>query len=217
MKSIQPYIPNVLTILRMILTFLIMIFGFFKQTYTIIIFFIIVVTIAFVHKYFIKQQGISSPLHLLADKLFAIGMTGGFIPYFSILWIPFILEIILGSIHLLYHFKRKKMTKLITTKMKIPFLFATIIATILTIFYTPFIHILFGMVYATVNLQALSIFQYGYHFLSSKKDISIENNIMHQKIMKEEDNEELAQTLILEDLQKIAQEYQYNNETDDIL
>ena len=85
------------------------------------------------------------------------------------------------------------------------------------IFYTHFIHILIGIVYATVNLQALSIFQYGYHFLSSIKDISIENNIMHQNIMKEEDNEELAQTLILEDLQKIAQEYQYNNETDDIL
>ena len=71
------------------------------------------------------------------------------------------------------------------------------------------------MVYATINLQVLSLFQYGYDFFNPKKEITIEDDEMHQKIM-EEEPEEYDKTLILEDLQKLAEEYEYDNEINNI-
>ncbi len=220
MKTIQPYIPNILTILRMILTPIIIVFGIFKQIYVVIILAIIAVITDFLDGYLARKWDVVSSfgakLDTVADKLFAIGIVGCLITQFTILWVPFILEIILGATNLFYHFKSKKTETLMIGKFKMSFLFATVIVGILTTFSSHFTSILFGMVYATVNLQILSIFQYGFNFFCPKEDISIESNAMHQQIMKEEDDEELAQTIILEDLQKIAQEYQYNNETDDI-
>ena len=70
------------------------------------------------------------------------------------------------------------------------------------------------MIYSTINLQILSIFKYGYEFFNKKDTITIEDNIQHKKIMDE--TEEYDKTMILEDLQQLAQEYNYNNDKDDI-
>ena len=73
------------------------------------------------------------------------------------------------------------------------------------------------MVYATINLQVLSLIKYGIDYFKPKEKITIENNETHRKIMKElEDTIEIDKTLILKDLQKLAEEFEYNNETDDI-
>jgi len=89
---------------------------------------------------------------------------------------------------------------------------------IITTFYPSWYFILRGMVYATINLQALSLIKYGINYLNPKEKITIEDSEAHQKIMEEvlEDTEEFDKTLILKDLQKLAEEYEYNNENDDI-
>lgn len=219
MKDIKTYIPNALTILRIILTPIIMICGILKHINIVIALTIIASLTDFLDGRLARKWKttslIGAKLDAVADKLFAIGIIGCLITKFKILWIPFILEIIIGITNLYYHFKNNKTESLMIGKIKTVFLFCTVIIGIITTFHSNMYPILQGMIYATINLQILSLFEYGYDFFNPKKEITIEDNEMHQKIM-EEDTEEYDKTLILEDLQKLAKEYEYNNETDDI-
>lgn len=222
MKNIKQYIPNALTILRIILTPIIIITGVFKNT-EIVIALIIVATLTdlldgtLARKWKVTSL-IGAKLDAVADKLFAISIIGCLITTFKILWIPFILEIVLGITNLYYHFKNNKTNSLMIGKIKTVFLFITMVIGIITTFYSNWYFLLRGMVYATINLQVLSLIKYGIDYFNPKEKITIEDSEAHQKIMKEnlEDTEEFDKTLILKDLQKLAEEYEYNNETDDI-
>lgn len=217
MKNIRQYIPNVLTILRIILTPIIMITGIFKQTNVVIILATIAALTDFLDGFLARKWNVTSltgaKLDAVADKLFAIGIIGCLITRFNILWVPFILEIVIGISNLCYHFKNHKTESLMIGKIKTVFLFCTVIVGIVTTFYPNIYPILRGMAYATINLQILSIIKYGYGFFFPTEKITIEDNEMHKSIM---EDEELDKTVILEDLQKLAEEYEYNNETDDI-
>lgn len=223
MENIKTYIPNALTILRIVLTPIIMICGIIKQIKIVIILTIIAALSDFLDGRLARKWKVTSltgaKMDAVADKLFAIGIIGCLITKFRILWIPFILEIIIGITNLYYHLKNQKTESLMIGKIKTVFLFSTVIIGIITTFNSNIHCILIGMVYATINLQILSIFQYGYEFFHPKKEITIEDNPMHKEIMndKELDEELYDKTLILENLQKIAEEYNYNNEKDDIL
>ena len=94
-------------------------------------------------------------------------------------------------------------------KIKTTFLFTTIIIAIATVFFPNVKSVLFGMTYATINLQVLSMIGYIDKYFKDKQ-LSIENNEMHRKIMNEEPDE-FDKTMILEDLKELADEYQYNN------
>lgn len=220
MNNIKKYIPNALTILRIILTPIIMVCGILKHIKIVIILTIIAALTDCLDGILARKWKVTSltgaKLDAVADKLFAIGIIGCLITRFKILIIPFVLEIIIGLTNLYYHLKNNKTESLMIGKIKTVFLFSTVIFGIITTFHPNIKSILEGMTYATINLQILSIFQYGYDFLNPKKQITIEDNKMHQEIMNEE-IEEYDKTMILEDLQKLAEEYEYNNETDDIL
>lgn len=219
MKNIKSYIPCILTTLRIVLTPIIMICGIFKHINIVIILTIIAAITDFLDGRLARKWNVTSlfgaKLDAVADKLFAIGIIGCLITKFTILWIPFILEMIIGITNLYYHFKNNKTESLMIGKIKTVFLFTTVVIGIITTFHSNIYFILHGMSYATINLQILSLFQYGYNFFNPKKELSIEDNEMHKKIMDEE-TEEYDKTMILKDLEKLAQKYEYNNETDDI-
>lgn len=216
--KLKLYIPNALTILRIILTPIIMIFGLLNHINIVIILTIIASLTDLLDGRLARKWNVTTvvgaKLDAVADKLFAIGTIGCLLTKFSILWIPFALEIILGITNLYYYFKNDKTKSLMIGKIKTTFLFTTVIIGIITTFNNNLYQVFQGMIYATINLQVLSIFKYGYEFFNKKEAISIEDNIQHKKIMDEV--EEYDKTMILEDLQKLAQEYEYNNDIDDI-
>lgn len=216
--KLKLYIPNALTIIRIILTPIIMIFGLLNHINIIIILTIIASLTDLLDGRLARKWNVTTvvgaKLDAVADKLFAIGTIGCLLTKFSILWIPFALEIILGITNLYYYFKNDKTKSLMIGKIKTTFLFTTVIIGIITTFNNNLYQVFQGMIYATINLQVLSIFKYGYEFFNKKEAISIEDNIQHKKIMDEV--EEYDKTMILEDLQKLAQEYEYNNDIDDI-
>lgn len=218
-NDFKKHVPNILTIIRIILTPIIIIFGVLKYTKVVII----LITLATLTDLFdgllARKWNVTSlvgaKLDAVADKLFAISIIGCLVTTFKLLWIPFILEILLGLTNLYYHLKSKKTNSLMVGKIKTVFLFITMIIGIITSFYHKWYFLLRGMSYATINLQVLSIIKYGIDHFNPKEKITIENNEMHKQIM-EEEIDDFDKTLILEDLQKLAEEYNYNNETDDI-
>ena len=95
-------------------------------------------------------------------------------------------------------------------KIKTTFLFTTIIIAIATVFLPNIKPILFGMTYATINLQVLSMIGYIDKYFKDKQ-LSIENNEMHKKIMNEEPVD-FDKTMILENLKELTEEYNSNND-----
>lgn len=213
MKKIKSYIPNALTISRIILTPIIIVTGILGYTKALII----LATIAaltdlldgkLARKWNVVSE-IGAKLDTLADKLFAIGTIGCLIKISKILWIPFILEIVIISTNFYFYLKTKKAQSIMVGKIKTTFLFTTIIIAIATVFLPNIKAILFGMTYATINLQVLSMIGYIDKYFKDKQ-LSIENNEMHRKIMNEEPDE-FEKTMILDDLKELTDEYQYNN------
>ena len=221
MKDIKKYIPNILTSIRIVLTPIIIIFGILKHTKIVIVLITLATLTDLLDGMLARRWKVTSllgaKLDAVADKLFAISIIGCLITTFKILWIPFILEIILGLTNLYYHIKNNKTNSLMIGKIKTVFLFVTMIIGIITSFYASWYFILRGMVYATINLQVLSLIKYGVDYFNPKEKITIEDNEAHKKIMEElDETAEFDKTLILKNLQELAEEYKYNNETDDI-
>lgn len=218
MNKIKSYIPNALTITRIILTPIIMITGILKQTYIVIILTIIAAITDLLDGKLARKWNVTTltgaKLDAIADKLFAIGTIGCLITIFKILWIPFILEILIAITNLYYHLRSKRTESLMIGKIKTVLLFTTVIIGIITTFVPNTKFILSGFVYTTINLQIICILSYGYKYLTYKKP-SIEDNEMHQEIMNEE-TEEYDKTMILEDLKTLANDYKYDNIKDDI-
>lgn len=213
MEKIKSYIPNALTISRIILTPIIIVTGILGYTKTLII----LATIAaltdlldgkLARKWNVVSE-IGAKLDTLADKLFAIGTIGCLIKISKILWIPFILEILIITINFYFYLKTKEAKSIMVGKIKTTFLFTTIIIAIATVFFSNIKPILFGMTYATINLQILSIIGYINKYFNDKR-LSIENNEMHRKIMNEE-TDDFDKTMILEDLKELTEEYVYND------
>lgn len=210
-------IPNILTIVRIGLTPIIMILGFTKHFYSMAIVGCIAAITDFFDGYLARKWNVVSikgaKMDAIADKVFAIALVGCLMREENILIIPFILEILIGGTNLYYHLHNKKVVSLMIGKIKTCILFMTVIFGMITIFYHP-IHFIFnGLAYTTIHLQILCLIYYGIDFFYPKHKPSIEDNAMHQSIMQED---KLEETIVLENLEELAKQYHYDNETDDI-
>lgn len=205
-------IPNMLTIIRIILTPIIMILGFTGNFQSMVIAGVIAAITDFLDGYLARKWKVTSPLgaklDMIADKVFAISLIGCLIGKEKILIIPFILEILIGCTNLYYYFKRKVSNSLMVGKIKTCALFSTVICGVVILIYKPLKQVFYGFTYATIHLQIFSLISYAISFFFPKHKPSINDNEMHKKIMEETNVEpELEKTIALENLEELVNEY----------
>ena len=215
MKDIKKNIPNILTIARIVLTFIIVILGITNHIYTAIILTIIAALTdlfdGLIARKYNLETTIGAKLDAVADKIFAIGLIACIVTKYKILIILLLLEILLAGMNLYFHLKTNKTESLIVGKFKTWLLFLTVIFGIITIFVPKLNIILNGFSYATINLQILSIISYTLNFYNNinKKEITIEDNEAHQEIMND-----LEETIVVDDLKELINENEIYNYDD---
>lgn len=157
-------------------------------------------------------------LDAVADKTFAIGLIICLLQKNNSMLTLLILEIIITITNLFYYYKTNKAESLMIGKFKTTFLFITIICSFITILTKKFILLTQGFKTVTINLQILSLISYFLRFYEFKnnKKITVEDNLSHQKIINEiEDNEN--KTIKIDNLVELTKKYDfYDNEKDDI-
>lgn len=99
-------------------------------------------------------------------------------------------------------------------KIKTCFLFTTVIIGIIFTFTKQLDFVFTGFIYATINLQILCLIYYWLDFNEYNHRPTINDNPMHKKIM--EDDDLIDKTIVIDNLENLAKEYNYNNENDDI-
>ena len=123
-------IPNLLTLIRIMLVPIMIIFSLFK-VYKIVIFLAIIgaLTDFFdgkLARYWHVTSIKGAKLDNFADKVFSIGLLICLIPKFKNLTLILVLEIIIGLLNYYYHKKTKKTETLMVGKFKTTFLFFNI-------------------------------------------------------------------------------------------
>lgn len=210
MEKYKTVIPNVLTLARIILTPIIIVLGIFgKLKFIIIVAILCAITDLFDGKLARKWNVVSNKgakLDAVADKVFAIGLTLALVFKYKILIYPLILEIIISITNLYYYSKIKKPKSLMIGKIKTTLLFISIIAYMTIAFYSKIDFIANGFTYATINLQVLCLIFYFLNYIDFK-ELSVEDNIEHQKIMMDDEAENLEQTKEISDLIELAEKY----------
>lgn len=179
MSNIKKYIPNILTISRIIATPLIIYLGI-KQKYLALI--IVSFFIAFTDfldgklaRYFNVTSEIGAKLDTIADKLLALSLLIILIVQNKIFILIFILETIIGLINIYYYSKMKIVASSLIGKIKTWPLFITIILGIIKII-VPKINISLKIfIVLTIILQIICLIQYTltyFEFKNSKKKIA---------------------------------------------
>ena len=124
MKDIKKNIPNILTITRIVLTFIIVILGITNHTYIAIILTIIAALTdlfdGFIARKYHLETIIGAKLDAVADKIFAIGLIACIVTRYKTLIILLILEILLACMNLYFHLKTKKTESLIILTINQP-------------------------------------------------------------------------------------------------
>lgn len=233
-------IPNILTIIRIVLTIIIIVLGLTNHIKLVILLTIIAALTDFFDGWLARKWKVTSligaKLDAVADKFFAIGLIACLTNKLSILYLPLIIEIILSFANLYFHFKSGKTKSLPIGKFKTWILFISIILIIISILIKNNLlsDIANGFIYMTINLQILSLISYTIYYKNNMENLSIENNEAHKKIMEETENtikidnlEELIDDVLEsnhknkhekkddDEIDKIMDKY--NDEIDDIL
>lgn len=211
MEKYKSNIPNILTISRIVLTPVIIILGLLGKHRLVLILAILCALTDLVDGRLARKWNVVSKtgakLDAVADKIFAIGLTACFVRNFAILIIPLILEIVIGLTNLYYHYKTEKTTSLMIGKIKTTFLFISIIVALINSLFNKNWIIMNGFIYATINLQILSLISYFINFLENIKEeeLSVEDNITHNEIMSEDLNDD--KTIEIESLIDLTKKY----------
>lgn len=204
-------IPNILTISRIILTPIIILFGILGYTKISIIF----ITLAAITDLFdgmlarkwnvVSKKG--AKLDAIADKIFVISIVCTLVTKFKF-YIPIlILEVIIAIMNLYFYVKTKVIKSLWVGKLKTTILFINMIGSIISILIIDLTKFVQAGSVVTINLQILCIISYLLYHIKNKK-MTIEDNKMHQQIMKEKYDD----TIVLNNLEEI-----YDIEKDEIL
>ncbi|MDD3452729.1 MAG: CDP-alcohol phosphatidyltransferase family protein [Bacilli bacterium] len=214
-------IPNILTLTRIILTPIIIILGVIGNT-KIVVFLVLIAAITdfFDGRLARKWNTVSNTgakLDAVADKIFVIGLVWSLIKKFTLFKYILILEIIIGSANLYYHYKSRRTESLYIGKIKTALLFTTIVIGMISILLFDMNKIVYSLSYTTINLQILSIICYLFNYLYKKKNKpKIEDNQVHNEIMHDKDLEyELDKTMIIDNLRDF-QDKIFDVEKDDI-
>ncbi len=215
---------NSLTILRIVLSVVMFIIGIKKHYVLMFLIGIVTALSDFFDGFLARKWNVTSRtgaiLDTIADKVFAILTIGFLITKNKLFIIALIFEGIIALSNLYYMQKNNIVKSLMIGKIKTTVLFVTILVAILNLKYASLHRLFLGLFYTSLNLQIICIISYLKNYLSVMHKPSITDNEMHNKIMNEEYEEvkddDLDKTVIIENLEKLASEYDYNNETDDI-
>lgn len=195
-KDFIKKIPNILSLLRIILIPIIVIFILLKIYVPAIILIIIGSLTDFIDgklaRYLNCTSRTGAALDTIADKLFVIGTIICLIPKNHSISFILILEILIGSINLYVYLKTKKIKSLMVGKIKTNFLFITVITAAISIASNSFVRLFNGFKLATINLQILSLISYINEFININKK-------------KKEDN--MEKTIKLDDLKDLSKNF----------
>jgi len=204
----KEYIPNILTLTRIIFTPIIIMLGLLdKTTIVIILAAICALTDMFDGKLARKWNLVSkkgAKLDTIADKIFGIGLIISLIRNQKLLIFVLIFEIIIAATNLYYYYKNKKIESLMIGKIKTVFLFSGIIFCMMNKYFKIAGNISNGFIYATINLQILCSISYLINFIKNKNPITVEDNKTHQEIM------DIEKTMKIENLEQLTEKYEEN-------
>ncbi len=189
-------IPNMLTILRIILTPIILIFLFLKQYLIAIILTIISALTDMLDGKIARKYKVTSllgaKLDSFADKIFALSILiylsfNNFCNFkFNPVIIILLLEIIIACTNIYIHRKTNITKTLMIGKIKTISLFIFIVFDIFTCFIFSLKTITTGLLVATINLQILTIISYieNYFIIKKQQSKMINKNINIDELIK---------------------------------
>lgn len=200
MKNFKEIIPNVLTTIRIIITPILVILSLLKMWKLVIIFAIIGAITDFLDgklaRKFNTISTIGAKLDTIADKVFALGLIICLIFKNRSYIIILILELIIAFTNLYYYYKTQKVKSLKIGKFKTALLYITIICSFICILNKKFINPTNGLIYATINLQILSIIEYSCYYIENKT-----------KTKQTQDEVALEKTIKIDNLVELAEQY----------
>lgn len=178
-------IPNILTLSRLVLTPVIIFLGLTKNyVVTLILVVIACITDLFDGKLARKWNTVTdtgAKLDALSDKVFAIGLTLALVSNMKYFLILMILEAIIGAFNL-FAYKKTNITKsLMIGKIKTFFLFTTVSLGFLILFVKGIDKFVIGLIFATTNIQVLTLISYIVNFYDNVKNKKVEESIINDK------------------------------------
>lgn len=196
-------IPKYLTLSRIVMTPIIIFLGIMKWYIALII----VTVLAFLtnaldhtlnQKWHVNSKS-RIKLDLFANKTLLLGITSWLMFQYHNLIVIFVLELLLIIINLFFFNKTNKIEILKIGKWKDILFSITLLSYLFLLVSFGKINICNGFTYVVINLQVLSILKYLIFYIPYKSP-SIENNTMHQTIMK---SDELEKTIVLDDINSL--------------
>lgn len=150
-------------------------------------------------------------LDLIANKIFYVGISLFLAFHYHLFFLVFLLEMLLSGINIYFYNKKNKMEILKIGKWKDIVFSITILSYFLLLLSCVKENICNGLLFVLINTQILSILEYLLFYLSYQNP-TIENNTMHQSIMKDTT---LEKTIVLDNVQELERKI-YDIEKDQI-
>lgn len=212
-KNYKIIIPKYLTLFRIIITPIILFLGIMKWYIPLIVVTILGFLTNILDNILNKIWKVNSKsrikLDLFANKVLLLSITGYLMFKYHILIIIFVLDLLISIINIYFYNKTHKLEILKIGKWKECLYAFGIISYLLLFISIGKLNICYGFTYVIINLQFLSIIHYLVFYLTYKIP-SIENNSMHQEIMKDDN---LEQTIVLDNISSLEKEiYDYEKD-----
>ena len=208
-------IPKYLTIFRIIVVPLILLTSILKWYIPSIIFIILGILTNILDHVLNQTWKVGSKsrtkLDLIANKIFYIGISLFLAFHYHLFFLVLLLEILLSGINIYFYSKKNKMEILKIGKWKDIIFSITILAYFLLLLSCGKENICHGLLFTLINTQILSVLEYLLFYLSYQNP-TIENNMMHQSIMKDTT---LEKTIVLDNVQELDRKI-YDIEKDKI-
>ena len=184
----KKYIPNILTISRIVMTPLIIILGMTNHIWSLIIVAIIIALTDFFDGMLARAWKVTSKwggyLDAIADKVLAIGLLILLIVRNNAFFYLFILECLISSLNLYAFFVKGISTSLLVGKIKTWFIFISIILGFVNILFPSITLSINWLIYATCVMQILTIISYFiYHFKKAKSNDTFSDYIEFYEII----------------------------------